>query len=236
MVKQLWIGGLVLLLGGTPGLAPPAIAAIVAQAETNSQHYEPGRRAYRQGNYAEAERIFRDIVRRNPNDAGAHNWLGTALARQGKREEAIVSFRQVLSIDPNNLFAHLVLGQNLAAQGNREEAITIYRQALRLDPNFTEAHTSLGIALIQQGNVEEAIASYRRALAAPENRDGSPSTAHAVAHNNLGHALFRRDSPGDLEAAIAHYDRALAIDPNFTAARDNRRAAQERLDSRRRRR
>ena len=41
-------------------------------------------------------------VRRNPNDAGAHHYLGIAYAELGQHKEAIASYKEALSIYPNN--------------------------------------------------------------------------------------------------------------------------------------
>ena len=49
-------------------------------------------------------------VKKNPDDADAHNGLGNAYDDLGKREEAIDSYKQAIRIDPDFAEAHYNLG------------------------------------------------------------------------------------------------------------------------------
>ncbi|MCG9884689.1 MAG: tetratricopeptide repeat protein [Cyanobacteria bacterium] len=175
-MKQLWIGGLVLLLGGATGCDLPAITAITAQVGTTQQLFERGNRAQERGDYAEAEQIFREILRRTPNDAIVHYNLGNALRQQGNLEGAIASHREALRLNPNLAETHNNLGNALSIQGNLEEAIASYRTALALlddpattpNPAHAAAYLGLGYALFlrdEPGDLEAAIESYDRAIA-----------------------------------------------------------------------
>src|SRR5215216_6958173 len=66
------------------------------------------------------------------------------------------------------------------------------------------------VALHQDGKFAEAEESYRRAVQA--------ELGYALAHNNLGVALYHR---GDGEQAIAAFRVALDAQPTFTKARLN---------------
>jgi superkiller protein 3 len=128
------------------------------------QLFERGNTAQAEGDYAEAERIFRQVIREQPNNANAHKNLGVALSDQGKLEEAIAAYRRALELDPDYAYAHKNLGVALSDQGKLEEAIAAFRRALQFDPDNATAHNNLGFALEQQGKLEQAIKSYRRAL------------------------------------------------------------------------
>jgi len=78
-----------------------------------------------------------------------------------------------------------------------------------------EIHVNLGAALSQKGD-PAAIDALRDAI-----RLGPD---FAAAHYYYGRALAEQ---GRLDAPIEHYRRALQIQPNFTAALDALRAAQE---------
>lgn len=172
MVKQLWIGGLVLLLGGAPGLTPPAIAT----PDTVEQLFERGHGALDREEYVEAERLFREALRLDPTNADLHVDLGIALGRQWKLEEAIASYREALRLDPHLAAAHNNLGNVLLLRGQVADAIASYRQALAAlddpattpNPAHAAAHLGLGYSLYlrdEPGDLEAAIESYDRAIA-----------------------------------------------------------------------
>ncbi|MCG9884690.1 MAG: tetratricopeptide repeat protein [Cyanobacteria bacterium] len=150
MGRQFWIGGLVLLLGGWPGALPPVSAAIAAPVETLNQLYERGNRALDQGDYTEAERLFREAVRLDPDAAHVHIELGIALGRQWKIEDAIASYRTALALlddpattpNPAHAAAYLGLGYALFLRdepGDLEAAIESYDRAIAIVPDFSEA-------------------------------------------------------------------------------------------------
>ena len=65
----------------------------------------------------------------NPNDANAHNNLGTTLGRQGKTAEAIAAFQKTISLNPNDADAYSNLGFALNEQGKTAEAIAAFQKA-----------------------------------------------------------------------------------------------------------
>jgi protein O-GlcNAc transferase len=169
--------------------------------------FRQGNAAQAAGRFAEAEQIFRAVLRRDSRDAAAYYNLGNALRDQGKLEEAIAQYRQAIALDPKDAYPYNGLGNVLRDQGKLEEAIAQYRQAIALDPKFAYPYNGLGLALYDQGKLEEAIAQYRQAIAL------DPKLAQV--YNNLGNAL--RDQ-GKLEEAIALFRQAIALDPKFAAA------------------
>jgi Tfp pilus assembly protein PilF len=205
-----WVLVLMVLMGwGMP-------VGVVAQSI--DELFEQGNAAEDAGRFSEAERFWNQVLRQEPNNAGAYNNLGNALRDQGKLEEAIAAFRQAIQLDPNYDAAYNNLGIALSKQGKLEEAIAAFRQAIQLDPNYDAAYNNLGIALSEQGKLEEAIAAFRQAIQLDPN--------YAIAYNNLGIALSEQ---GKLEEAIESYQRSIALDPNFPSAQNNLREAQRLL-------
>ncbi len=179
-----------------------------------------------QGKLEEAIVAYRQAIEIDPKDATAYNNLGVALYQQGKLEEAIAAYRQAIEIDPKLAPAYNGLGVALDEQGKLEEAITAFRQAIQVDPKSAGAYNNLGAALRNQGKLEEAIALYRQALSLPEDKSGTPTTAHTLAHNNLGLALQKQ---GNLQQAIEEYKKSLQIDPNYSFASNNLKEAERLL-------
>ena len=82
----------------------------------------------------EAISEWRKAIKLDPNDAGAHNSLGTALAAKGKVDEAISEFRKAIELDPKNALAHGNLGLGLLQQGRFAQAEASTRRARGLLP------------------------------------------------------------------------------------------------------
>ena len=161
----------------------------------------------RNNDYRSAFSIWSDVVIKRPNNARAHNNLGTILYAQGEFEEAIAHFSQAIRIQPDHVEAHTNLGAALYDQGKIDEAITHYLEALKYRSNFPDAHYNLGIALARKGQIKEAIAHYSEVL--------KIRPTFAEAHNNIGIALMRE---GNLTEAKAHFLKALEIRPTFAEA------------------
>ncbi len=146
----------------------------------------------------------------NPDDAKAHNNLGTVLGQLGKLEEAIGQYEQAVRMKPDYADAHFNLGLMLSDQGRVPEAIGHYEQALRVKPDYADAHYSLGNALQLVGRLQDAIAHFEQALEIKPD--------YAEAHFNLALA-FRQ--VGKLDEAIHHYERAVQIKPDYAEAHNN---------------
>jgi len=227
-------------------------------AQTIEELREQGTAAYRSGNYAQAELIWRRVINQKP-DSVAYVWLGLALYDQGKLPEAEQSYRRALQLDPEYALAHNNLGLALYDQGKLPEAVQSYRRALQLDPEYAVAHNNLGVALRQQGKLPEAVQSFHRALQLdPEYASPYVGLGNALrqqdklteaieafrralslpdrkgtpasAHTTAHNALgYALQQQGDLQAAIAEYKKSLQIDPNFVNAQNNLQEAERLL-------
>jgi Tfp pilus assembly protein PilF/ferredoxin len=177
-----------------------------------------GQAYFGQERFAEAGRVFREVLVRAGGDAttappavaAAHQALGELLVRRGDYTSAADEFRSVLAVDPDRAEAHAELGSALAELGRLDEAIASLYTAVRLNPKLAQAHYNLGTILGHQGHFEQAIRCYRRALAlSPEDAD---------LQNNLGYALLQA---GELDQSRRHLERAVAINPNGADAHFN---------------
>jgi predicted O-linked N-acetylglucosamine transferase (SPINDLY family) len=162
------------------------------------------------GELPQAERIYRQILRVDPNHADALHLLGMIASQVGNQEAAIDLIRRATAIEPRNAVYWNNLGNTLREQGKLDDAVASYRSALQLHPDFLAAHYNLGVSLQDQGKLDDAVASYRRAL------EIKPDLAEA--YNNLGNALAKQ---GKLDDAIASYRRAVQIQPDYAEAHNN---------------
>lgn len=176
----------------------------------------------RRGELEQAERLYRQILRVDPNHADAHHLLGVIAHQRGRHETAVECIEHAIQIDGSLASYHSNLGAAYRALGRLDSAIACYRKALQIDPKSAGVHYNLANALKDLDRFEAAEASYRRAI------DIEP--AFAEAHNNLGDALKKQ---GRLDEAIAHHRRAIDFKPMLAEAHfnlGNALKAQDRLD------
>ena len=156
------------------------------------------------GEWRQAELLYRQILDADPARADVHTNLAMALHADGRSQEALVFFARAAGLNPHEPEAHVNLGNALKEQGKLEEAARCYGEALRINPDLPQAHNNLGNALRDQGRRAEAIECYRRALRIQPH--------YASAHFNLGMAFTDQQRAAD---AAECFRQALRIDPQF---------------------
>lgn len=158
----------------------------------------------------EAQKLFADVCRLDPEDTRAWYMLGTIYGMTGKIDEAGKSFRKVIALQPDHGEAHANLGNVLFYMNRQDEAISHFKTALRINPNNAMAQNNLGNVLKSAGRLHEAIECYRSAIAI--------NPTYAVGHYNLGIAL---KEAGLLQEAGDAFRQAVELNPNFAEAYNN---------------
>jgi predicted O-linked N-acetylglucosamine transferase (SPINDLY family) len=177
---------------------------------TLQQQLESGMSHHQAGRLAEAERIYRRILTRQPDHADALHLLGVLAVQTGRLDEAEDLIRRAISICSTNALYYSNLGKTLKDSGQLDQAIASYRHAIRLKPDYAEAHNNLGNGLRSKGQLDEAIAAFRQAIRL------KPDLTEA--HYNLGNAM--KDN-GQLDEAIAAYRQATRLKPQLAEAHYN---------------
>lgn len=181
--------------------APPNLAEALQYAYS----------AHRAGQFAEAERVYRLVLRAQPNQFDALHLLGVLEAERGRNDEAIRLFSRAINANPRSAEALSNRANVLRDLKRYDEALESLDRALTIKPEFPEALNNRGNVLHSLGRHSEALASYDQALAL------RPEYAKALAN--------RADVLRDLkryDEAIASCDRALAIAPNLAEVLNNR--------------
>lgn len=167
-------------------------------------------RQHQAGNLDEAERIYKEVLAREPKHFDSLHLLGVAAQQRGRYDVAIEMIGRAIALNDRVSTFHNNLAEALRVMGRLDEAAARARRAIELEPTFAEAHVNLGNALRQQGKLDEAAAHYQEALRLNPN--------YAAAHANLG--VLRMDQ-GQLDEAIESYGRAIALQPKFPAGEMN---------------
>jgi Flp pilus assembly protein TadD len=164
----------------------------------------------RAGRYAQAEKIGRDVLAADPNNADAWHLLGVVAYQLGESGIAVDLIEKALRIEPSRPDFLNDLGEVHWALNRFHDAERCCRLALALKPDFVIAHNGLGNVLADLGRLEESVRSFHDALALEPD--------YAPAHYNLGVTL---QALGRLEQAERSYRRAAALKLDYVEAHNN---------------
>src|SRR4051812_45008445 len=140
--------------GGAVGNLDEAIA----KAQKGSVNVTPGKavemagQLYSRGQYAQAERVCRQIITARPGNADAHNILGVSLAALGRSDDAVEELQRAIKINREAPSYHANLGEVLRQAGRLDEAATALETAIKLDSENAQALNNLGIIQYEKRN------------------------------------------------------------------------------------
>ena len=218
-------------------LTSPLATSLDAQLDIAIEHHQAGR-------FQEAEQVYRNILRQDPNQRDALHLLGAVAHQTGRNAEAVHFIQQAIKIDGSQAVFHNSLGSVYQSLGHFAAAAACYQQSLSLDQNYPEGHNNLGMVLLDLGRHEEAATVLQRAVQLRPD--------YANAYNNLGISLkllgrfaeataaFRRGlqsresfweahfqlgnilkDQGRVAEAIESYERVLEYEPHAVTTQNN---------------
>src|SRR5437868_1112219 len=91
------------------------------------------------GDLAGADRVCRELVRREPNNPNAVMLSGIIAANLGNNDDAASAFERTIALQPQRADAHFNLGLVRERQERHEEALASFQRAVNLDPANTGA-------------------------------------------------------------------------------------------------
>jgi tetratricopeptide (TPR) repeat protein len=177
-------------------------SAQTAAASTDKKAYSKGYRAVRKGDYAQAEKIFRDLLGKDAHDIEARLGLSFTLLKQRSLQDAYDNAARVIMLDPLSARAHALLGTAILGAGEFRLSVEEFKTALAL--NEDEALAVAGLAMVDfyENRLALALPGLRKAV----NMD--PDEPDFVF--NLGQAAARSER---YKEAADSYERFLLIAP-----------------------
>jgi protein O-GlcNAc transferase len=202
-----------------PEMDEPRAHAAISDGGRLQALFDQGLALHQQGRLADAERLYREVLRRQPNHFGALHLLGVIAVQTQHAKQGAQLIMRAIELNANVAAAHANLGKALLDLKRPESALASFDKAIALDPDFAEAHNNRAHALLDLMRPREALTSCDNAIALKPDL--------AIAHNNRGMALaiLRRSAE-----ALDSCNKAIALMPRLAVAHHNRGVALERLN------
>ncbi len=189
-------------------------------------------RAMQDGRFDDAARLYRELLKAVPDEAGLLMNLGMALAMGGHESEAVAPLERALALKPDLLPARLFLGSSYLALGQPEKAIDPLKRAAAARPADAETRRMLADAYSRTGRITDSATELRKvtelAPAAPGSWFALGHAYNAIAQDAM--AAFN-DQPEDSPWRQLLVADALMADGRFTDAFAIYRTVLERLPS-----
>jgi Tfp pilus assembly protein PilF len=203
-----------MLRGWLVGLAVLACVGLsLAAAETTSplvkeKQWEEARNYLAEGKAAEAKAVFEALLRRYPQEADLHLFLGITLLRLRDAQAAEASVRKAILLDPDHVEARTLLAWiESDIRGDFDAAIAEYRKVVELKPDLPQAYNNLGVAFKRKGDLAAAADNFDKAL------ERKPDFSAAL--NNRGWTFAEQDRWSE---ARRDFEQALKINPQDDGA------------------
>ena len=197
---------------------------------------------HRDGRLAEAEQMYRQALRWQPDQPDAYHLLGLLAAQLNRPDEALPLFERAIALNPAVPEYHANYGNALTIAARIDDAEAAFAKAISLRPDFPEALMNLATLRRNRGDLDEAERLLHRSLALrPDWPDAQLNLANvALARQCFEEAttLFARAlraaptyvhayeafaraaaRAGRLQEAAAAFRRLLAFDPQNAVAR-----------------
>jgi len=134
--------------------------------ESAEAYFRLGSSLERGNGYAEAEKVFQDLLKMRPNDSAAQNYLGYMWADKGENlEKAHELLEKAVGREPRNGAYLDSLGWVYFRLGKLDAASLNLNEAHRREPDDPTIEEHLGDLSERQGNITRAVRHWERALA-----------------------------------------------------------------------
>ena len=120
MLKNLLVA--VVLSFGTASMAFAAGSTSTSTPPTKPGDYDVAVKAVKAGDFTRALGLLQKVVKKNPRNANAWNFVGFSQRNLGRFDDALAAYRKALAIDPRHRGANEYLGELYLKTGDLEKA------------------------------------------------------------------------------------------------------------------
>ena len=165
---------------------------------------------HQKNNFKLAEKLYKQILKSNPNHLDAIFYLGSLSVQIKNFEQGKNLLEKLIKAQPNHATGNTNLGIVYVELGKPQEAIEYFKNAIKNDPYLAIAYFNLGNVFHKLNKFHEAIEQYKKTIDIDSN--------HILAHNNMAISFIELDMP--LEA-IKCCEKAITLNQNYTLAVNN---------------
>jgi tetratricopeptide (TPR) repeat protein len=134
-----------------------------AQGQTDVEGlFEAAQQARAQGNFADAEARYLEVIRRSPQFAAAYHNLGIVYFSQRKYRDASRVLEKAVKLNPRLPQAHFMLGLAAYQLYEPERAARAFSAALGLNPGDKNALLYLGKTQLQMRDYRNAAGTFEK--------------------------------------------------------------------------
>jgi len=159
---------------------------------------------HKSGEPREADKIYRSILKRDPNHVEAARLLAGLAVENKQYKDAEVFLRHAATLAPDYGRLWIDLTSVLTEQDQLDEALECASKLLEMAPDKAESYILMAGVFGSMGRHEDAIASYQKAL------DVSPDKAGVMC--SIAH---HQKTLGMQDESVAMYRKAIATKPDL---------------------
>lgn len=150
----------------------PAVIQTVQLSDSNQRLFNGAVSMMKQGQHAQAERLWLELTRKEPNLSTPWVNLAKVYQAQSRGDDAMKALEHAIEVNPNNCPAYNEIGVVARKNGDFSAAEESYLACIRRVPQFREAYLNLGILYeLYLGKLTEALDAYRRYQALSDEPD-----------------------------------------------------------------
>ena len=164
-----------------------------------------GRVMFCLGNFKDSQRIFNELLDKNPYSATYWNALANAQFMDEDYGESITSSEYAIAIDPTDAESLLTKANGLYRLNNYEEALKYYQRYEELMPGNDFSELQQGVCLLYLGKFKESLEHLKKAEKL--TYDGSPYQMQVYQELVFTYSALRM-----LDKAMACIDKTTEID------------------------
>jgi TonB family protein len=167
-------------------LATAANANAQQPAGSPSEDRDRGIQLFREGNIAQAIKIFEKVIKKHSDDADAWYYLGLAYWSEGAIGAARPAFEHVIQLRPELPNAHAKLAYSLILANEPQTAVMEANRAIALGDPSAEPHYAIAEASFRGGDNVKAIEEANLALKI------RPEFGEALITKSLAHRALKQ--------------------------------------------
>lgn len=179
-------------------LAALAVAGVSRTASaSNGKLRARAERAIKDGEFVEAEKVYRELVVKDARDESARLGLSLALLKQRKNLDAYDQAARVVAVNPLSSRAHALLGTALLNAGDFRLSVEEFRTALSFKDDDAMAIAGLAMVDFYENRLGASLAGLRRAAFVDASEPDH--------HFNLGQVAARFERYAEAASAYEHF-------------------------------